>query len=178
MLHACTAVEIEVFVDLTFAASRRGLIDWEFDAPTPALHHLGHECGIFCRDVLVVERHELLKAEHFAIELDPLVHFAEFDVANDVIDSQQPGGVICRGIVPRRIDRAKTWSKFPLVVVSIYKGVRSVAVCADRGKFIDSVLVFKLCRPFYSVSASLDGQVLGHSDVIDLQRDIRNAVAM
>ena len=91
MLDPRPAVEIDVLFDLTasFAAGR--FVDREFD-PTPStLDDLGHQRRILRRDIFVVEGYKLLKTEHTAIELDPLVHAPFFDVSDDMVDGKQSG---------------------------------------------------------------------------------------
>ncbi len=48
--------------------------------PASALNDFGHERRILGGNVLVVKRNQLLKAEHFPVELYPFVHFSFFNV--------------------------------------------------------------------------------------------------
>ena len=96
VLHAGAAVELEVLLDLRSPLALRRLVDRELDPPRAVLHDLRHQRRVLGADVLVVEVNELLEAEHLAVELDPLVHLAFLDVADDVVD----GG---------EADRAGTW---------------------------------------------------------------------
>ena len=77
----------------------------ELDAAGAVLHDLRHERGILGADVLVVEVDELVEAEHVLVELDPLVHLAFFDVADDVVDGGEADGLERGGVVAFRIDR-------------------------------------------------------------------------
>ena len=95
VLHAGAAVELQEFLDLRAALGLGRLVDRELDPAGAVLHHLRHQGGIFGADVLVVEVDQLLEAEHVLVELDPLVHLAFLDVADDVVDGW-PGRPIGR----------------------------------------------------------------------------------
>ena len=62
------------------------LVDRELDLPVTARHHLGHERGVLGGDVLVGEVDHLGHAHRLLVVLDPVVHTAELDVADDMVD--------------------------------------------------------------------------------------------
>ena len=89
VLDAGAAVELEVLLDLALALALGRLVDRELDLPLAVRHHLRHERGVLRRDVLVGEVRELREAEDALVEPDPLVHAAELDVADDVVDGDR-----------------------------------------------------------------------------------------
>ena len=107
VLHAWATVEFQVLLDLRLSSSWRGFVDGELNTPTAILHDLRHERGIFCADGSIIEVDELCKAEHTLIESDPLVHFAQFDIAHNVVD----GGQARRSSTARNIraQRLEPW---------------------------------------------------------------------
>src|SRR5258708_33808780 len=86
MLHARPPVMDEIFVDLTAALSLRRFIDGKFDSTRAVLHHLAHQGRVVRTDILIVEEGELAKAHYVAVKGDPFIHFAEFYVADDMLD--------------------------------------------------------------------------------------------
>lgn len=93
------AVPVEVFLDLALAFAGCGFVDGDFDEALAAAHDFGHESGVFGRDVLVVEVFEHLEFHNVFIELHPVVHFAEFDVADEVVGVFQAAGVFAVVVV-------------------------------------------------------------------------------
>lgn len=87
------AVPVEVFLDLALASAGRGFVDGDFDEALAGAHDFGHEGGVFGGDVLVVEVLEHFEFHDVFIELHPVVHFAEFDVANEVVGVLEAAGV-------------------------------------------------------------------------------------
>ena len=92
MLGTGAAIKLDVFLDLRFALFALGrLVDREFDIVLAVRHDDRHQCRILGRDVLVVKRDVAEKAHHVAIKIAPLAHFAELDVADDMIDHHDAG---------------------------------------------------------------------------------------
>jgi hypothetical protein len=79
-------VPVEVFLDLALLFAGGGLVDGDLDEVVAAGHDLGHEGGELGGDVLVVEVLEHGELEDVFVEGDPVVHFAELDVADEVVD--------------------------------------------------------------------------------------------
>ncbi len=90
VLHSRSAVEIEVLFDLRLAAALRGLVDRKPNALVSVRHDFRHQCRVFGRDVFVIEMLEHAEAHDMLVEFDPGVHLAPADVADHVIDVQQP----------------------------------------------------------------------------------------
>ena len=84
-------VELEVLVDLRLALALGRLVDRELHAAVAVGDDLRHQRRVLRRDVLVGEVDHLGHPEDVLVELDPLVHVAELDVADDVVDREQAG---------------------------------------------------------------------------------------
>ena len=89
VLSAGALVELEVLVDLGLAKALRRLVDRELDAAVPGGDDLRHQRGILGRDRLVGEVDHLHHPEDPLVEVDPFLHVAELDVADDVVDREQ-----------------------------------------------------------------------------------------
>ena len=78
------------------------LVDGELDLPRAVRHDLGHERRVLRLDLVVAEVEDVRHPEDPLVELDPLIHPAELDVAHDVVDAS-PGRRPCaRGRSTRR----------------------------------------------------------------------------
>ena len=143
VLHARPAVVLQVLVDLRLPLALGRLVDRELDPPGAVLHHLRHQGRVLGADVLVVERDELLEAEHLAVELDPLVHLPFFDVADDVVDGRQADRVGRRRAVAFRVERLEARGEHAAIAVAVDEGVRRVAVGLDGRRLEDAELVFQ-----------------------------------
>ena len=87
-------VELEVLVDLRLALALGGLVDRELHEALAVADDLGHERRVLGRDVLVGEVDHLGHPEDVLVVLDPRLHRAELDVADDVVDGQQHAAVL------------------------------------------------------------------------------------
>ncbi len=137
VLHAGAAVVVEVLLDLALALARGRLVDRELDRMRVVGHHDAHERAVFGRDVLVVEADVAREAEHAAVPVGPLVHLAELDVADHVVDAQD-AGLLARD---SRADEA--WQERPVVVDVRDERVDRVAVGLDRGVTHAAMLVLQ-----------------------------------
>ena len=178
MLHPRTAVEVDVLVDLAATPPLGRLVDGELDPPRPPLHHLRHQRRILGGDVLVVEGDELLEAEDGAVEIDPLVHPPLLDVAHDVVDGEEAGGMVGGGAVALRVDGDVAGGEGPVVAVAVDEGVGGVAVGADRGVLVDAMLVLERLGPHHPDRPALHGEVVGEAHVVDREGDVGDAVAV
>src|SRR5207244_829035 len=89
VLRAGAAVELDVLLDLALALALRRLVDRELDLPLAVRHDLGHERRVLGLDLLVAEVEDVRHPEDALVELDPVVHPAELDVADDVVDVRE-----------------------------------------------------------------------------------------
>src|SRR5262245_4726983 len=86
VLAAGGQVPVEVFLDLALLLARRWLVDRELDPTVAVGHDLAHERRVLGVDDLVVVMDQLRKAEYVAVVVDELVHVAQLDVADAVIN--------------------------------------------------------------------------------------------
>ena len=83
------AVEIEVLLDLALALALGGLVDRELDLAAAVCHDLRHERRVLGLDLVVSEVDDVRHPEDALVELDPVVHLAELDVADDVVEVEE-----------------------------------------------------------------------------------------
>ena len=104
VLRAGAAVELEVLLDLALALALGRLVDRELDLALAVRHHLRHQRRVLGRDVVVGEVDHLGHPEDALVVLDPVVHAAELDVADDVVDVRQADAAlrVRRSTTPRR----------------------------------------------------------------------------
>src|ERR1035437_3254387 len=88
VLHARSAVGLQILVDLALALAGRRLVKGKFDGVRIVGHDNRHQGAVLGRDVLVVEADEAMKSEDAAVVLGPVVHLAEFNITDHVIDAQ------------------------------------------------------------------------------------------
>jgi hypothetical protein len=114
----------------------------------------------------------LAHAEDVLVVLHPLVHVAELDVADDVVDPEQAG--VAAGDVARRI----AGEERAAVAAAIDEGVQRLAVGRDRGEPDRAVLVAELVRLGHAARAAGGRLAVGVVDVGDAQRDHLHALAV
>ena len=86
MLHTGTAVELQVFVDLALLARDRRLVQRELHLAGAVGNDLAHQRGVLRRYVVTDELRHVRKPHHPVVEVDPLVHAAEFDITHAMVD--------------------------------------------------------------------------------------------
>src|SRR6266550_711505 len=91
VLYSGAVVELEIFVDLRLLLSFGWLVDRKLDPSISVGHHLRHQCGIFSRDRLVIERENVHESKHMLVKCDPFVHRTQLDVADTMIDILETG---------------------------------------------------------------------------------------
>jgi hypothetical protein len=88
---AGAAVELEVLVDLRLALALGRLVERELHPVVAVGDDLRHQRRVLGGDVVADELGHVGEAHDPVVELDPLVHRAELDVADDVVDRlEQP----------------------------------------------------------------------------------------
>ncbi len=86
VLAAGAVVELEVLVDLRLLRRDRRLVERELHPVVAAGDHLAHQRRVVGGDVVADELRHVGEAHHLVVEADPLVHPAELDVADAVVD--------------------------------------------------------------------------------------------
>src|SRR3954470_12079291 len=176
VLHAGTAEELEVLLDLALALSLGRLVDRELDLPLAVRHHLRHQRGVLGVDLLVGEVDDVREAHRPFVKLDPVVHPAELDVPDDVVDrSQTDAG---RRSPVRPCDLAVTREERPGVLAPVDEGMDVVAVRGDRRPLDPAEVVFGPMRLAHSTGSTLNRLPIGVGRIRDGQRRVLDTVAM
>src|ERR1019366_7783382 len=136
VLHARAVVELEIPIDLRLFLSSGRLVARELDTTVAVRHHLRHKRGVLGRYCLVVERQDVDEAEHVLIELDPLVHRTELDVADAVVNVFQSNRLYLDG----RFEWNEARHEKPAIVLSLDKTMDCVAIKVNRGRHDLAVL--------------------------------------
>ena len=172
------AVEVEELVDLRLAPALGGLVDRELDAARAVGDDLRHQRRVLGRDRLVGEVQHLGHAEDALVEGDPLLHRAELDVADDVVDREQ----VLAGPGDRRhaigATRLVAGQEGAAMVAVLDERVDRVAVGRDRREADDAAGIAQLVRRDEALGAGLDRVLPGVLDVRDAERDVTDAVAV
>jgi len=113
--------------------------------------------------------------EDLLVKSDPLVHVAELDVADDVIDREQSRALV-RCV--RRLDCAVAGQVRPFVTVAADEGMHDVAVRRDRRQHDLAEVVLDELGLAHAARTALDRFLVGVSGVRDTQRDVLDAVAV
>ena len=163
VLHAGAFVEVDVLLDLALFQAFGRLVDGEFDVAVAVGHHFRHQGGVFGGDVLVVEGNEQFEAHHVLVELDPLVHGAEFDVADAVVHIFQADGFGRVGVGTRLV----AGQEHAAVVAALHQGVDGIAVGFDGGQHDFAVFIAQGFGREGRFGAALQGGVVGAFGVVD-----------
>jgi hypothetical protein len=89
VLRPGLAVVVEELLDLALLLAGRRLVDRELHPPVAVGHDLRHQGAVLGVDDLVVVVDQLGEAEDVAVVVDELVHVAELDVADAVVDLER-----------------------------------------------------------------------------------------
>jgi hypothetical protein len=91
VLRARAVVELQVLVDLALALAGRRFVERELDPVVAVGDHLAHQRRVLGGDVVADELRHIGEPHHPLVELHPLVHPAELDVAHHVVNRlEQP----------------------------------------------------------------------------------------
>ena len=135
------AVELQVLVDLRLLLGDRRLVDRELHLPRAVGDDLRHQRGVLGGDVVAHELLHVREAHDLVVEADPLVHPAELDVADAVVD--RPGRCAGRAAstIGSRGDEAG--QEGAVVAGALDQRVAGLAVGGDRGEDDRAVLVLE-----------------------------------
>ncbi len=175
MLDAGAAVELQVLVDLRLLLGDRGLVDRELDLEGAVGDDLRHQRAVLGGDVVAHELLHVREAHDLVVEGDPLVHPAELDVADAVVDGLE-------GALGRRLDHRlggdEAGQVGAVVAGALDEGVAGLAVGGDGGEHDGAVLVLHLVRLGEAGGAVLDGVGVRGAGVRDLDGEVDDAVAV
>ena len=175
MLDARPLAELEVLVDLALPLALGRLVDRELDLAGAVRHHLAHQRRVLGLDLVVAEVDDVRHPEDALVELDPLVHLPELDVADDVVDRDQADAAAG---VPVRRERDVAGQIGPRVVGAVDEAVDVLAVGGDRGQLDAAVLVLHDMRLDDAARPAGDSLAVGRRDVGHLQRDVLGRIAV
>ena len=108
---------------------------------------------------------QLAEAHHLVIEVDPVVHFAELDVAHDMIDGGQAGRL---GFV---LDRFIGRSKDAFVIPAVHEHMLGFAIGVDRGGAENAEVILLFARAPGRFAAPGRGRLPGFFDIVHFQGD-------
>src|SRR5215207_3489618 len=175
VLHTGTAVELEVLLDLALALAFGRIVDRELDLAAAVGHDLGHQRGILRLNLVVAEVDDVRHPEDALVEPDPVVHAAELDVADDVVECLQPH---TRDWLPVHDRRLVAGHERPHVVGAVDERVDHVAVRSDRGQLDAAELVVDPVRLLNSAGAALHCLPVCLTRARYLERDAPGAVSV
>src|SRR5918994_2566195 len=175
VLDSRALAELEVLVDLALALALGRLVDRELDLAGTVRHHLAHQGRVFGLDLIVAEVDDVRHPEDALVELDPLVHLAELDVADDVVDRDQADAAAGAAVLRERDVAGEVR---PFVFGAVDEAVDVLTVGGDRGQLHPAVLVLHDMRLDNAARSASDGLVVGRSGVGHLQRDVLGRVAV
>lgn len=172
---AGAAVELQVLVDLGLLLGDGRFVDRELDLEGAVGDDLRHERGVLGGDVVAHELLHVGEAHDLVVEADPLVHPAEFHVADAVVDGLE-------GALGGRLDDRRggdvAGQVRALVAGALDQGVAGLAVRGDRGEHDGAVLILDLVRLVEAEGAVLDRVRVGRAGVRDLDGQVDDAVAV
>src|SRR6478752_5383976 len=182
VLRARALVELEVLVDLALALPDGRLVEWELHPVVPVGHDLGHEGGVVGGDVLADELGHVHEAHDPVVEAHPLVHLAELDVADDVVEGLEEPLGLALATRNRRRRRHETWLVGTGVTVAsddpLDEGVSRVAVGGDGSGADGPVLVGLVVRLLEHGRAGPPGLGDAPVHVRNLEGDVDDTVAV
>ena len=179
---ARAAVELQELVDLRLLLADGRLVERELHLAGAVGDDLAHQRRVLGGDVVADELGHVGEAHDPLVEGHPLVHPAQLDVADDVVDGLeealglQPGRD--GGAVHDRAAGHETGQERAAVAGPVDQGVPGVAVRRDRGHPDGAVLVGEVVRLGQPGGALADRVRVGGVDVGHLQRDVGHAVAV
>ena len=174
VLDAGAAVVVEILLDLRLLACPvAGSLMGNLILPLPPSITFDIERGILGGDGFVSEVDDLLEPQHILVELDPLVHLAKLDVADDMVNRGEASLARPRGVSASMA--AKAWQERPGVVLALDEGVQRLAVGVDAGALDVAMLIvvcttgsMALCAPRSQASAIGRARRRGTSSAITL----------
>ena len=146
VLAAGAVVELEVLVDLRLLLRDRRLVERELHPVVAARDDLRHQRGVVGGDVVADELRHVREAHDLVVELHPLVHPAELDVADAVVDGlEEPLRV---ALAPRHLGGGGdvAGEEGAVVARAVDEGVARLAVRRDGGDPDRAVLVGHVVR--------------------------------
>src|SRR5512133_782750 len=168
VLDAGSVVELEVLLDLALALALCRLVDRELDLAAAVRHHLRHQSRVLGLDLVVAEVDDVRHPEDALVELDPVVHATELDVADDMVERLQADARTGVAVLGRRDVAGQVGAR---VLATVDEGVDHVAVGPDRGQLDAAEVVLEPVRLGDPARAALDCLAICVSGARHLQPD-------
>ncbi len=143
-----------------------------------ARDHLAHQRRVVGGDVVADELRHVREAHHLVVELHPLVHLADLDVADDVVQRLEQPLRLALALDPGRLGGDVAREIGAVVPRPVDQGVPGLAVRRDGGDPDGAVLVGDVLRLAYDARAGLAGLGDAAVDVGDLERDVGDPVTV
>ena len=172
------AVEVEVLVDLRTLLGDGRLVERELHPVVPACDDLAHQRRVVGRDVVADELRHVREAHDLVVELHPLVHVAELDIADDVVQRLEQSLGLAVALDPGRRLRDVAGEVGAVVLRPVDQGVPGLAVRRDGCDPDGAVLVGEVLGLAHDGCAGLDGLGDAPVDVGDLERDVHDTVTV
>src|SRR6267378_5744684 len=93
MLYAGSVMEIEILLDLALLSTLGRLVDRKLDGERIVGHHDAHQGAVLGGNIFVIKAYEAAEAQHATVPFGPFVHLSQFDIAHDVVDTQDSGRI-------------------------------------------------------------------------------------
>ena len=129
MLHAGSAIEIQVLFYLGFSLALRGLVDRKAYLLISVRHDFRHQRRVFGRDVLIIEMLKHAKTHNVSVEFNPAVHLSPAHVADHVIDIEKPGRATDEIVSGHSL---KSRQESSVVRAALDKRMHGIAIELDR----------------------------------------------
>jgi hypothetical protein len=126
-------------------------------------------------DLVVAEVDDVRHPEDALVELHPVVHAAELDVADHVIERLQPHARVGIAVFGHRDVAGKVRAG---VLAAVDEGVDHVAVGADRGELDAAEVVFEPVRLGDHARAALNRLAVGLGGARHLEADALRCIAV
>ena len=175
VLYPGAAVELQVLIDLRLALADGGLVQRELHLPGPVRDHLAHQRRVLGGDVVADELLHVGETHDPVVELHPLVHPAELDVAHAVVDLGEEAALAGRHDGRRRDIARQVGTR---IARPFDQRVPGIAVGGDRGHDDLPVLVFEDVRCLEPAGPVRDRVVIGVFGRADLQGQVDDPVAV
>jgi predicted ATPase/DNA-binding CsgD family transcriptional regulator len=174
VLNTGAAVVLQVLVDLRLALAFGRLVERELDPVVAARDDLAHQRRVLGGDVVADELGQVREAHDPVVEGDPLVHRAEFHVADDVVEGDE--GRLGRGRGAAAGDVARQVGA--VIAAAVDERVDGVAVGLDGGGADRAVCVGLVVGRGQHGRAGLRGVGDALVDVGYFKCDVDDAVAV
>ena len=152
--------------------ARSRFVNGELDATISGGHDLRHQRGVLRRNVVVVERNQVLEAKDILVPLHPYIHLPHLDVANAVVNLNDSDAFTWL------IHLGEPWHEVTLKVVAVDECVERVPVGVNRSNSHKSILILQRVRLDRCLCPAPNCFIECPVHIIDLESDVSHEVAV